>query len=807
MKLHLCTADYILEDYRPVVVFFCRDKYGRRRIVKSYTFSPYFYIPIKAIPTLQDVASRLGIKFKISRTKFKPFEEPDLELVKIITQLPRDVGRLSKRLISRRIMTYEGDIVFRNRVLIDTGIKSGLTIDEYGNILGPVEMDSKIKSVAIDVEVDAKSLTDLQEYRGELIVLTIYDFSTSIYHVISSKLEEEDKKKIVDELSYFPIKDWNIRFYKAKDEKDLLNRFVEIWRQIDPDVAETFTEFDFFFLATKLGRRLKLLSPISRAYLMKDRMKIYGVEIFDIAKAYKRAFSKELKFVSLQYVAEQLGTTRLYHREDVHRLWNSNDYYKVVVRNIIDVALIRLAEETWYLLEMFDTIRRLVGFNITDGFYPSRCADMLYLRYFSSRGIALPSKSLYPKRKYSGAEVFKPKSGVHRNVAVYDFKQMYPSIMISFNIGWETFTKVRPSTEDYIEIDSEHYFLTSARSSAVEIIKVFSPLMDENKRQIKEAMSRGDEVAVKRLKARRLGLKAIVNGIYGFFGYSGNYEEKIPASRFYHPDIAEAVTTLGRELVTLCARIANDLGYEVIYGDTDSIFIKIDTSSFKEDAERLVVIIDSRLKDLLKERYKIEEISLELDVDKLFKKLILFKKKKYAGLTVEGIVEVTGLKIVRSDVPQIVVDAQKDLVKMIFEDRSREEIRKYIEKTVSSLPSRDLLEYAIPTRVTKIETLTLPVKALIFSNQILKLNIRLLERFYLLHLKSIRGYPSTVVVEDGLLKGRSFRVRAVAFRDPTDLPSGLIIDYERHKDLVRKSLIPFYKIARHGVQKTLLLYS
>ena len=140
---------------------------------------------------------------------------------------------------------------------------------------------------------------------------------------------------------------------------------------------------------------------------------------------------------------------------------------------------------------------------------------------------------------------------------------------------------------------------------------------------------------------RQMALKLTANSMYGCLGFAH--------SRFYAKPLAALVTSLGRETLQATADLAtNELQLEVIYGDTDSIMINTRSDDLAHVKE-----LGLAVKRAVNKRYRL----LELELDGIFKSMLLLKKKKYAALVVvelpDGTVklkrETKGLDLVRRD--------------------------------------------------------------------------------------------------------------------------------------------------------------
>ncbi len=260
------------------------------------------------------------------------------------------------------------------------------------------------------------------------------------------------------------------------------------------------------------------------------------------------------------------------------------------------------------------------------------------------------------KDNYKGGQVIDPKVGYYYKdnqiVYVLDVKSLYPTMMINYNISFDTVNcscckddpdaKVSQEIMDLIDKDeSKHnkqYWICKDPGYKGIIPRLLEQYRHERFRQ-KELGN----------NAMQIALKNLINGCYGLFG-SEFFE-------FADYRVAELTTVYGRRTLSFMKHIAEEVyGFEVIYGDTDSIFVTKVKS--EKDINKFLAECSIVLEDV------------EIEFAKIYRKLLLLKKKHYIGIPFNKNKEadIKGIEGIKSDRPVWINNLQKDFVDDITND-------------------------------------------------------------------------------------------------------------------------------------------
>ncbi|MGQ9623982.1 MAG: DNA-directed DNA polymerase I [Candidatus Bathycorpusculaceae bacterium] len=271
------------------------------------------------------------------------------------------------------------------------------------------------------------------------------------------------------------------------------------------------------------------------------------------------------------------------------------------------------------------------------------------------------TKAIIKGKKYKGAIVVEPVPGVHFNVAVMDFPSLYPSIIKVWNLGYQSILCAHPECRTNLIPGTPNWVCTKKRG--LESLLIGS-LRDLRVQWYKPKSKEKALMAELRSWYNIIqgALKVILNASYGVFG----------AETFdlYCPPVAEATAAIGRHAITQIINRAEELGIQVLYGDTDSVFLK---NPSKEQIRELGGWTE-------------HEMKMSLDVDKVYRYAVFSSRKKnYLGVLEDGSVDVKGLTGKKKHIPLFIkkaFDKMKERLAAVKTPADFEEAKKDIIQNI-----------------------------------------------------------------------------------------------------------------------------
>jgi DNA polymerase-2 len=367
-----------------------------------------------------------------------------------------------------------------------------------------------------------------------------------------------------------------------------------------------------------------------------------------------------------------------YFKEDRARLVDYN-------RNDARLALAVL--EKLRLVELAVERSRLTGMP------PDRVAssiaafDFLYVSELHRRGVVAPSVGAASQVEggTEGGHVLEPLPGLYENVAVLDFKSLYPSLIRTFQIDpLNLVGPGSPAPEDDPIVAPNGAAFARRRG-------ILTELLDELMPQREAARRAGDAV-------KSHAIKILMNSFYGVLG--------TPACRFHDPRLANAITSFGRELLLWCKGRIEEGGSRVLYGDTDSLFVESgesDPARALDLGAALAARLTRELAGHVAATWRVTS-RLELQPERLYRRLYLpavrhgtaGARKRYAGLADDGAagrLVFTGMEAVRGDWTELAKEVQRELFARLFAGASVEEYLRAIVADVRAGRLDDKLVY------------------------------------------------------------------------------------------------------------------
>ena len=732
---------------------------GKRIVVLDRHFRPYFYVLPEENSDLNLLVKALKARLRgrhpilgIDIVERKYFGEP-VKVIKITCSIPEDVKYY--REIAADVPgvkeVLEADIRFYMRYMIDNHVWPCAWHEvEAEKIAVPARW--KVDEVYL-----AHSSPKVIE-RDDTPKLKIMAFDIECYNPRGTPKPQRDPVIIISIVTNEG--DLKLLTAEDRDDRNLIQEFVKFVDNYDPDIIVGYNSnrFDWPYLIERskvLGIRLAVSRMSSE-----PNPSVYGhysivgranVDLYDFAEEIP-----EVKVKTLENVADYLGVMPkdkrvLIEGTEIYAYWDDLEKRKLLLKYAEQDAISTygIADK---ILPFAIELSRLVGLTLDQigaasvGFR----VEWYLMREAYDYNELVPNRIEKPFSTYKGAIVLRPKKGVHENIAVLDFSSMYPNIMISYNISPDTYVppeKIEDKTKVYIAPEVNHAFRKEPPGFYKRIL---SKLLNFRKR-IKDEMKKypPDSIEYRVLNERQKAVKVIANACYGYTGWLG--------ARWYKREVAEATTAWGRKTIKEAIKIAEGLGLDVIYGDTDSLFVKYD----KEKVDKFIRIVK-------------EKLGLEIKIDKIYVRVFFTEaKKRYCGLLPDGHIDVVGLEAVRGDWAEIAKEVQEKVIELVLKRGSSEDAVEYVKKVI-----RQLKEGRVPlSKLILWKTVTKDFREYAVEAAHVAAAKRLIEAGYSLEIGDKVGY--VILKGSGKLAERAWPYQLV--KDPN------LIDYEYY---IRKQIIP-----------------
>ncbi|MBD3204497.1 hypothetical protein GF327_09475 [Candidatus Woesearchaeota archaeon] len=522
---------------------------------------------------------------------------------------------------------------------------SDIPLEEYFMFENDVFPGAEVKLKFIDGKIKAMKTDDscFEEYSlPELKILSL-----------DLKTEYPLRKNLDPRLSSISI---NKQRLTGKNEEELIDKFIQIFRRKDPDII--FTEdgnIELPYLLKKIRLHYK---DFSFSRFGKDRLNVkgssytsYGMTIYKHNAVYLKA---RLHF-------QKKGT--------IYGYWNL--WYPYELARVCKVTLQRINH-------------RSVGYGVSN----------LQLYYAHKNNFLIPGKSSCSERWKSGKELFsadrgsliyEPEIGFHTDIAEIDFTSLFPNIMVKHNISTETmFCRCCPENK----VSGLDMNICTRKKGIIPML--LEPIIKQRNFYKKTGKENH--------RHRADALKGLLVTSFGYMGFR--------KSKFARIEAHQAIQAYSREILLRASKIAEDLGFKVVHGITDSLWVK------KKD------ICKKDVKDLIEKVN--EKIGIEIKSEGIYEWIVFLPSTanrkvpvatRYYGLFKNNEIKARGIEMRRHDTPLIIKDLQMDILKGLSDVTSYSEFIHAFKKIKKTLVKKavqrikkgyvDKEELAITKRISK----------------------------------------------------------------------------------------------------------
>ncbi len=526
-------------------------------------------------------------------------------------------------------------------------------ISEWADLLNqPIP---KIKRLSLDIEVEAEIGRIPDPKVAEKKVTAIGMKGTDGFdHVFV--LRTEGTEQGINELS----PNIKVTFYDLNKEKEMIEDSFKIIKEFPFVLTYNGDEFDLPYLYNR-AERLGIKNSENPFYMMRDSATLkHGVHIdlyrtlsnrsfqiyafsqkytsFSLNSVSKALLGKEKIDYGLEFDELTLYQTANYCFNDAILTYELTSFNSEILMNLLVIIarIARMPIDDIARMGVSQWIRSLL-------YYEHRKRNYLIPKRaeLEQKSEGVMSNAVIKDKKYRGGLVVEPKAGIHFDVVVMDFASLYPSIIKVRNLSYETVRCPHEDCKKNTIPGTNHWACLKKNGLTSMIIGSLRDLRVNYYKNLSKKETLTEEQRQQYTVVSQ-ALKVILNASYGVMG-----AEIFP---LYFLPVAEATTAIGRHTILETIKKCESIGIEVLYGDTDSLFLK------KPTTEQIQKVI---------EQAKIDH-GVDLEVDKTYRYCVLSNRKKnYLGVTKDGKVDVKGLTGKKSHTPGFIKKLFFELVEVL----------------------------------------------------------------------------------------------------------------------------------------------
>jgi len=683
----------VLKFYEPKSqkLFLWKDETGHK---------PYCYSRLapEELDFLQERDDVLEIK---TVQRYDLLKDKEIDMSKITVADPLAIGGTAgDKSIRNIIETWESDIKYYENYLYDRKlivgkyyqVKDGKLDQKPVELEIPNEVKIALKSLLWD-KVDSESMVDAEQFKEfvlewadllnqpipkikrlsvdievESVVGRIPDPKVAEKKVTAIGLKGSDgfdqifvlKTEGTEEGTNELDQNVKIVFYNLDKEKEMIQDAFDIIKEFPFVVTYNGDEFDLPYLYNR-AERLGIKNSMNPLYMMRNSATLkQGVHIdlyrtfsnrsfqiyafsqkytnFSLNSVSKALLDKEKIDYGLEFDQLTLYQTANYCYNDALLTYELTSFNNDLLMNLL-VIIARIGR-----MPIDDIARMGVSQWIRSLFYyEHRKRNYLIPKReeLERRSEGVMSDAVIKDKKFRGGLVIEPKEGIHFDVVVMDFASLYPSIIKVRNISYETVRCPHEECKKNTIPETNHWACSKKNGLTSMIIGSLRDLRVNYYKNLSKKETLTEEQREQYTVVSQ-ALKVILNASYGVMG-----AEIFP---LYFLPAAEATTAIGRHTILETIKKCEETGIEVLYGDTDSLFIK------KPTEEQIQQVIEQAKKDH----------GVDLEIDKTYRYCVLSdRKKNYFGVTKDGKVDVKGLTGKKSHTPAFIKKLFYELLEVL----------------------------------------------------------------------------------------------------------------------------------------------
>ena len=705
---------------------------------------PYCYVKEIYADQVKLVVDKEPHRFKLEEVKKQDdIEDKEINVFKIMAPDPLSIGGTESS-FREKVTSWEADIKYHESYLFDCGLIPGAFYSRTGNNLIFYEfpipkkvdqyLDNLFKSTHLKTDLksneydkfllkwsrllnqpipDIKRISlDIEVDSDEGRMPTARDHDKVISAVGLSASDGFKKVFVLKKNNDFDPSKLDTTVELCETEKDLLLKVFTLIQNYPVVLTFNGDDFDLPYLYARAQD--PSIDPINKKPIQKDLIPIL-VKKDSFIKRGIQADPVSLKF------GIHIDLFRTFQNRSVQNYAFSHKYSEFTLNaiceallndskidfdgNISDLPLEKLSE---YCLKDADLTFRLTSFNdnllmklliiisrisrmsiedITRFGVNQWIRSMMFFEH-RQQNILIPRReelqkkgtsstlAIIKEKKYRGGLVVEPVLGIHFNVVVVDFASLYPSIIKVHNLSYETVNCPHSNckSDPLTHIDQTNHWVCKEKRGLTSVL--IGTLRDLRVNYYKNLSKDGSlNKEDKHLySVISQAIKVILNATYGVMG-----ADIFP---LYCLPVAEATAAIGRITTTKTIEKCKENNIDVVYGDTDSLFLK---NPSKEGLSTISA-------------WAKKELCIDLEIDKQYRYVVFSElKKNYLGVLEDGTVDVKGLTGKKSHTPPIIRYAFYDILNVLKEvfsendfEKAKEKIKKIVQSIAESLENKKI---------------------------------------------------------------------------------------------------------------------